>query len=614
MANYSITINSKFRPFSFQEMMAPLTIMEQNHREVEQNYANLMAESAKWENLANEQTDKIAYNQYKKYAIDLERAADQLAREGITPSSRPSMYKLRSRYQSEIAPIELAYKRKEADITAQKEMMQKDPTHLFNRKASQMSLDDYLTDNSLDVLTDNYSGALLTKQVSDQVAALANTLSSYGPGKDVDEYTKTFLKNYGLTASEVRKAMEDPNSSEGAKFISAVIDNVLYSSGIMNWEDPKTKERAISYAWQGASSAIGKSDVATMNNYEAQKALDFSYAVALENLKQQHARELQNDYVAAMSGQDPNIPISTNPIVSAVNMEELQEASNFTQYFKKDKNGKFIGLTPEGVREYNKKSTMMNGQRVHSSEFFDYITKINGGMYKKGADAVNGVEIAKIFDKKMSNLGAASGKTGNTYYDAYVIKATQRHYPQSKEFQENLKSTIANSRFGEEHILNEVVWNSSSNHYNRNGKHMNYDDLMNDKVKILGTERSARGLVYRVSVDGKPKTYEIPRELNTTSYDNAEGGYKRSEFYQRLIGGHAGSIKFDYYAPYFGSKNSPEYNTARELLRRAINNNLSDDDLIHISKNYRDAIINGEMEADNLSYTTEPTNYKSPTY
>ena len=102
MANYSITINSKFRPFSFQEMMAPLTIMEQNHREVEEQYANLMAESAKWENLANEQTDEIAYNQYKKYAIDLEIAADKLAKEGITPTSRPSMYKLKSRYNSYI--------------------------------------------------------------------------------------------------------------------------------------------------------------------------------------------------------------------------------------------------------------------------------------------------------------------------------------------------------------------------------------------------------------------------------------------------------------------------------------------------------------------------------
>ena len=150
MANYSITINSKFRPFSFQELMTPLMMMEQNHREVEEQYANLMTESAKWENLANEQTDKIAYNQYKRYALDLELAADKLAKEGITANSRPSMYKLKSRYNSEIAPIELAYNLRAADIKAQREEeKQKGANMVFTERAATKSLDDYLNGKPL---------------------------------------------------------------------------------------------------------------------------------------------------------------------------------------------------------------------------------------------------------------------------------------------------------------------------------------------------------------------------------------------------------------------------------------------------------------------------------
>lgn len=608
MANYSITINSKFRPFSFQELMTPLMMMEQNHREVEDQYANLMTESAKWENLANEQTDKIAYNQYKRYALDLELAADKLAKEGITANSRPSMYKLKSRYNSEIAPIELAYKRREADANMQKEMMLKDPTHLFNRRAGQISLDDYLTNNSLDVLSDNYSGALLTKQVSDQVKALADRISAYGPGKDLDPYTKTFLVKYGLDPDEVRKAKENPNSSEGAKFISAVIDNVMFASGITKWDDPKTIEKALGYAWEGAASAIGKSGITTFENFENKKALEYSYAERLENLKHAHAKELYS--MTTSDPLNPNIPISTNPLISAVDMEELQEASEFTKFFKKDKNGKFVGLTPEGVREYNKKSTMMNGQQVHNSKLFDYITKINGEKYKNGADAINGAEIAKLFDKKMASLGAASGKTGQAYYDAYAIKATQRSFPQGKDYQDGLKSAIISATFVEGGKINEVKWDNKRNQYVRTGKHLDSDELMKDEVKILGSERSARGLVYKVLEDGEPKIYEIPKELNTTNYDNAQGAYKRAEFYQRLVGGHAGNIKFDWYAPSFGEQGSSEYNAARELLRRAINNNLSDEDLINISTNYSNAFINAETNADNLHYITDVEDYK----
>lgn len=151
MANYSITINSKFRPFSFQELMTPLMMMEQNHREVEEQYANLMTESAKWENLANEQTDKIAYNQYKRYALDLELAADKLAKEGITANSRPSMYKLKSRYNSEIAPIEAAYNLRAADIKAQNDFEAATGGQaIFTKRASTASLDDYLNGKPMD--------------------------------------------------------------------------------------------------------------------------------------------------------------------------------------------------------------------------------------------------------------------------------------------------------------------------------------------------------------------------------------------------------------------------------------------------------------------------------
>ena len=62
-----------------------------------------------WKGLANEQTDPTAYKMYKTYADDLETRAGMLAKEGLTPASRKSMLDMKTRYSSEITPIEQAY-------------------------------------------------------------------------------------------------------------------------------------------------------------------------------------------------------------------------------------------------------------------------------------------------------------------------------------------------------------------------------------------------------------------------------------------------------------------------------------------------------------------------
>ena len=66
-----------------------------------------------WKGLANEQTDSTAYKMYKTYADDLETRAGMLAKEGLTPASRKSMLDMKTRYSSEITPLENAWKARE---------------------------------------------------------------------------------------------------------------------------------------------------------------------------------------------------------------------------------------------------------------------------------------------------------------------------------------------------------------------------------------------------------------------------------------------------------------------------------------------------------------------
>ena len=85
-------VRSKFRPFSYDEMVKPLLQQTLAQQELENAYGELNAKASVWENLAsNEDPDSEAYQLYSSYANDLRASADQLAKEGLNATSRRSM-------------------------------------------------------------------------------------------------------------------------------------------------------------------------------------------------------------------------------------------------------------------------------------------------------------------------------------------------------------------------------------------------------------------------------------------------------------------------------------------------------------------------------------------
>lgn len=111
MANYSLTINSKFQPFSFERYMQPIMQYAQLYEAQQTALDTLLEKSSEWERLANMSGSKESYNKYKSYSEDLRKAADDLATKGLTPNSRGELTKLRKGYYDNIRPIERAYER-----------------------------------------------------------------------------------------------------------------------------------------------------------------------------------------------------------------------------------------------------------------------------------------------------------------------------------------------------------------------------------------------------------------------------------------------------------------------------------------------------------------------
>lgn len=285
MPNYSLVLDTKFKPFSYQEMLAPVMAATQAHQELEAEYGDLATKASVWERMANEQTDPYAYKMYKTYSEDLENMAEQLARSGLNPASRRNMLNMKSRYSSEILPIETAYKRREELAAEQRKAIAANPTLRYQRMAGQMSLDDFIRNPSLDY-GESYSGALLTQQVSQAAANLQRALTDKGQLQKLGlPYQYERMLQYGATPSQVLAAMAEQaqNEPETATFLRGIVDQVIQSSGVADWADPATMREFRAFANQGLYSAIGQ---AKLDNFTDQ----FNMQDALN--ARQHARQV----------------------------------------------------------------------------------------------------------------------------------------------------------------------------------------------------------------------------------------------------------------------------------------------------------------------------------
>lgn len=283
MARYVIT-GSKFKPFSYAELIQPIQLAEAAHQAVEDQYNELSTKANVWENIANEQNSPYTYNMYKTYADDLKYQADQLATSGLTPANRQNMLRMKQRYSSDIVPIEQAYKRRQELIDEQRKLLAQDNTLMFDRNASMLSLDDLIKNPQLTY--QSYSGATLAKQVGTAAQSLAKEMRD-NPRKWRtilgNQYFETIMQK-GYRPEEIIQVLQnDPNASSVLK---GIVEDAVGSSNIASWGDQATLNRAYDYARQGLWNAVGE----TQYQIQSNKAYDYAMQDQLARNKEARAR------------------------------------------------------------------------------------------------------------------------------------------------------------------------------------------------------------------------------------------------------------------------------------------------------------------------------------
>ena len=509
MANYSLVINSQFKPFSYQEMLAPTLMATQAHQELENQYGELATKASVWEEMANEQTDPYAYKMYKTYANDLEEKAGQLAREGLNAASRRDMLNMRARYSKEITPIEQAYTARQKQAEQQQQALLQDPTLLLSRRASTTSLDDYIRNPQL--AYEAYSGKLITAQAASAASALAKEMQEK-PRKWRsilgNSYYETMMQK-GFSSQAVLQAIQDnPNA---APQLTRIIEDAINSSGVRNWGDQATIARAIDYAKQGLWSAVGETQYQTLDNWRAKMA-------------------------AARAQQENNKGFELNPsnIYSSRELEASEKKYKnamkyYSKYFYKDSHGQ-MRMTYEGWKEYNRKNKGTIAGKVMTTP---------EGTTIRVADTHKG-EAPSAFRVFMDSIGAYKvtkgkwqpGNLGNvwsryvnspaktTKFDA--IKTTEYIYDveQSPEYQRNYKAKLSRAIDDTEKFV-EVDYDSKSNKWKGTGKTLSFADFDTDDYTIVARAPSEIGTTLLIKKKGeKAKRYLAPPGVNTTM----EGG------------------------------------------------------------------------------------------
>lgn len=258
----SLVIGAKFRPFSYSEMLAPIEAATTEHRAIEEGLGEMSAKAGMWDKLANQQSDPVAYAQYKTYADDLTKQADLLARQGLTPESRRGLLDMKRRYSNEITPIEVAATKREELTKAQREAIQKDPSLMFNIDYGTASLDDLI--NNPNATYNTISGSELSKRASMMASNLAKTIQENPQYQSIlgGQYFQQ-MQQLGYTPQQVMQTiMNDPNAPSELK---QVADTVWQEAGLDTWNQA-TQTRARDYINAGLYDAIGTQKFDTQGN------------------------------------------------------------------------------------------------------------------------------------------------------------------------------------------------------------------------------------------------------------------------------------------------------------------------------------------------------------
>ena len=502
MPNYSLVIGSKFRPFSYQEMLAPVLQQTQAHQQVEESYATLAAEADQWKNIAMSEPNSKAAETYMQYARDLESQADMLATKGLSLNSRRDAFKMAQRYKSEMLPIQQAYTTKMKDIEAQRAA---GPDAVFSYDANNRSIDEYIANPMATYETLDLNKAF-TAAATD-IGQIKGALTDLQKNGRLDAFHKYYAQVKGLTPKEAAltsKAMETGDwsgvdmSKPQNQFVYNAMNRV-YSMYTQPWMNSDQDQKLKDYIARGAAYGIGTTDIHAYEDFLAKE----NYKAAKAKAEKDNAGTLR--HYTQFNEHDPKVASYKKAI------ESLKV---------KDKDGNVLGIKAS-IFGKNGTSAALKAYE----EFKDIMDKklnIGPAAYATPGAMASYQKHKKDIEKQLNDSSSDLGKAVQKIKDKYGVPQflTPEQYDALKTIGYNDSKISVNA-------LDNLWQNAITKSEITSFDDFDYDratDLMQSQLGRLDADGNFKAYVYEIDQYGNKKSgVKKLKNLNIYSSSNKEG-------------------------------------------------------------------------------------------
>lgn len=371
-----LTINSKFRPFSYDEMVKPLVQYKQAYDEVEKDYSTLAAQTEAWKDIATKENNPEAYAMYKKYSDELNALTDDFSK-GMNINNRSQLMAMKKRYASEITPIAKADAALKEANKYRDTIYAKDPNAIFY-KDRYRSIDDFLHGQVAD------NSYISGTQVTSRTAARAQAVGTQLYGKYIAQ---------GMKPNEAMAAIQSDPALQA-------IYNEEWTAANGDTLDDAGKARLQNAIQAGLNNAAAKVAEGEYMTAAQRDASDRGWA-SLRESKRQH------DIALKMKGYDSEGNIDpTNPYWKAQGLEYDKETGTWKAVGKP-------GTNKPGTS--GGKSTAKVDRLKHP-----IVLKSNGELVDSGADADTKGTL-KEYDELDDELQSVVDKAVGADVDGYIF-------------------------------------------------------------------------------------------------------------------------------------------------------------------------------------------------
>lgn len=227
-----LQLDTRFNPFTYDEMVKPLVYYKQAYDEAEAAYSDLATQTEAWKDIANREKSPEAFEMYQRYSGDLSRAVDDFS-QGMTAKNRRALLGLKRRYAQDIAPIARA---SEAMNAANELRVKAGPDAIFE-VGEYNSLDQFLHGKTANNRFQSRE-ALTKKTAAMTEAAMAEALKDPEFKKAMGDQFWMITQHTGGSYEELMEAMKVgmmDNPIAQNRF-SQIRQEVARNSGIQNYD------------------------------------------------------------------------------------------------------------------------------------------------------------------------------------------------------------------------------------------------------------------------------------------------------------------------------------------------------------------------------------------